>query len=72
MEGLLKQCHIVEVKPGYVVFGGFKVQDEHLNMYGTLHGGVSATLIDMVSSFALVKEEMELPNFGVSVDLNLS
>jgi acyl-coenzyme A thioesterase PaaI-like protein len=24
------------------------------------------------SSFALVKEEMELPNFGVSVDLNLS
>ena len=39
---------MVEAEPGKVVIGGFKVQEEHCNLMGTLHGGVSATLVDIV------------------------
>ena len=39
---------MVEAEAGKVVIGGFKVQEEHCNLMGTLHGGVSATLVDIV------------------------
>jgi len=49
-----------------------KVEPEHANMYGTLHGGFSATLVDAVTSYALVTDDIEsLRNLGVSVHLGL-
>ncbi|XP_011315256.1 acyl-coenzyme A thioesterase 13 [Fopius arisanus] len=47
----------------------FIVGDEHLNSAGTLHGGCSATIIDCISSYALMTKS-GFP--GVSVDLNVS
>ncbi|XP_076763903.1 acyl-coenzyme A thioesterase 13 [Xylocopa sonorina] len=45
------------------------VDKEHLNIGGTLHGGFTSTLIDCISSYAL----MSLNNQGgVSVDLHVS
>ena len=41
-------------------------------MMGTLHGGVGATLVDIVSTYALVKPDMEDTRLGVSVDMSLS
>ena len=46
------------------------VHDEHVNLQGGLHGGMSATLVDFVSTCAL--GTCENPRFGVSVDLNVS
>ncbi|KAG5860705.1 hypothetical protein JTB14_005541 [Gonioctena quinquepunctata] len=48
-----------------------KVDEEHLNPMGTLHGGFSALLVDVISSWAVLSHKnCEHPN--VSVDLNLT
>lgn len=55
-----------------------KVEEEHTNILGTLHGGCTATLVDVISSYALLThpklvENIEaFPNSGVSVDIHLS
>jgi len=69
---LLKHCHLVEAEPGRVVLGGFKVQEEHCNLMGTLHGGISASLVDIVSTIALMKPESQDTKFGVSVNISTS
>lgn len=48
----------------------FKVADEHLNRYGVLHGGFTASLIETVTSEALLAR----PNcpFGVSVEMHVT
>lgn len=48
----------------------FTVDKEHTNLNGTLHGGLTATLVDSISTVALVTTEPHLP--GVSTDLNVS
>ena len=49
-----------------------KVEQEHCNNYGTLHGGCTATLVDVVSTFALVEDtEESLMKLGVSVNMNI-
>lgn len=48
----------------------FKVAEEHTNRYGTLHGGMTATIVDNVSSMALIATEPY--ESGVSVDLSVS
>lgn len=48
----------------------FQVAEEHLNPMGTLHGGCTATLVDIVTSTALLATEKANP--GVSVDLCIS
>ncbi|XP_078041722.1 acyl-coenzyme A thioesterase 13 [Augochlora pura] len=45
----------------------FVVSEEHLNMGGTMHGGFTSTIIDCVSTYALMTYK-ECPP-GVSVDL---
>ena len=50
---------MVEAEAGKVVIGGFKVQEEHCNLMGTLHGGVSATLVD------IVRDAWHVPTLGV-------
>ncbi|XP_030372135.1 acyl-coenzyme A thioesterase 13-like [Scaptodrosophila lebanonensis] len=47
----------------------FKVAPEHLNMGGGLHGGYTATLVDMVTTYALMSKPCHP---GVSVDLSVS
>ncbi len=69
---LSTQCHVVDGKPGLIVVGGFKVRDEHTNLMGSMHGGVAATLLDIVTTMSLMKEDPTETKFGVSVDLNLS
>lgn len=48
----------------------FTVSEEHLNLGGTLHGGFTSTLIDCVSTYALMTRENGIP--GVSVDLHVT
>jgi acyl-coenzyme A thioesterase 13 len=47
-----------------------KVEEEHANKHGTLHGGLTATLVDNISTMALVCTERGVP--GVSVDMNIT
>ena len=46
------------------------VSEEHQNRGGTLHGGMTSTLVDAVSTWALLGTDE--PVAGVSVDLSLS
>lgn len=69
------QCHaaasLVDGDIGRCVVE-LKVGPEHANIYGTAHGGFSATLIDAVSTYALVTDDMEsLKKLGVSVNLSM-
>uniref|UniRef100_A0A1B6ETZ1 Thioesterase domain-containing protein n=1 Tax=Cuerna arida TaxID=1464854 RepID=A0A1B6ETZ1_9HEMI len=47
-----------------------KVSEEHSNSQGTLHGGLSATIVDCVSTLALVTHKRHA--VGVSVDLHVT
>ncbi|KAM5298335.1 acyl-coenzyme A thioesterase 13 [Ctenodactylus gundi] len=47
-----------------------KVEVEHTNKLGTLHGGLTATLVDCISTMALLCSERGAP--GVSVDMNIT
>lgn len=47
----------------------FTVEEEHENLGGTLHGGFTATLVDMISTYALMTSKREAP--GVSVDMHI-
>jgi acyl-coenzyme A thioesterase 13 len=60
---------IVAADPGKVV-AELTVEEEHQNAVGTLHGGLTATLIDSMTTVALLSMENGLP--GVSIDLNVS
>lgn len=48
-----------------------KVSPEHLNGAGGLHGGYIATLVDAVSTYALMTNEKGNSNAGVSVDMHI-
>ncbi|XP_012055529.1 PREDICTED: acyl-coenzyme A thioesterase 13-like [Atta cephalotes] len=49
----------------------FTVAEEHLNVGGFLHGGFTATVIDCVSTYALMTHKTDPPP-GVSVDLHVT
>lgn len=46
------------------------VSEEHLNRGGTMHGGFTSTLVDCVSTYALMSNDVTAP--GVSVDLHVT
>ncbi|XP_039270213.1 acyl-coenzyme A thioesterase 13-like [Styela clava] len=46
------------------------VKPEHLNVPGTMHGGLICTLVDTISTLAIASTKDN--KFGVSVDLNVS
>ena len=49
-----------------------KVEKEHCNTYGTLHGGLSAVLVDTISTLALITDdEASYSKLGVSVDMQI-
>ncbi|XP_067906240.1 acyl-coenzyme A thioesterase 13 [Heterodontus francisci] len=66
---VLNKMTVVSASPGKIVCE-MKVQQEHVNRAGTLHGGLTATLVDVVSTTALLNTERALP--GVSVDMNVT
>lgn len=45
------------------------MDETHLNQMGTLHGGLTATLVDSVSTLAIACAEKPP---GVSVDMNIT
>ena len=47
-----------------------KIEKEHLNAGGNLHGGFTALVADAVSTYGLMTAESQAP--GVSVNLNVS
>ncbi|XP_042793704.1 acyl-coenzyme A thioesterase 13 isoform X2 [Panthera leo] len=60
---------LVSATPGKLICE-MRVEDDHANKYGTLHGGMIATLVDNISTLALVSTERGAP--GVSVDMNIT
>ncbi|XP_075682676.1 acyl-coenzyme A thioesterase 13 isoform X1 [Rhinoderma darwinii] len=66
---VLSKLQLVSASPGKVICE-LKVDEEHTNHGGTMHGGFTATLVDMVSTVALMHTERGAP--GVSVDMNIT
>lgn len=46
-----------------------QVKKDHVNMFGSLHGGFTASLLDNITAYALMSKRTHP---GVSVDLNVS
>ncbi|XP_006787914.1 acyl-coenzyme A thioesterase 13 [Neolamprologus brichardi] len=66
---VLSKVDILSASPGKVVCE-MRVEEEHTNRGGTLHGGLTATLVDIVSTMAIMYSERGAP--GVSVDMNIT
>lgn len=69
-ESNLKKVNILSLEKGKCV-AELNIEEEHCNALGGLHGGFSATLVDCISSYAL----MSLPKGNkahVSVNINMS
>uniref|UniRef100_A0A674P143 Acyl-coenzyme A thioesterase 13 n=1 Tax=Takifugu rubripes TaxID=31033 RepID=A0A674P143_TAKRU len=60
---------VLSTSAGKVVCG-MRVEEEHTNKGGTLHGGLTATLVDVISTLAIMNSERGAP--GVSVDMNIT
>ena len=60
---------LVSAAPGKLICE-MKVEEQHANKRGTLHGGMIATLVDVISSLALLCTERGIS--GVSVDMNIT
>lgn len=66
---VLSKVDILSAVPGKVVCE-MQVAEEHTNRVGTLHGGMTATLVDVISTVAIMNSERGAP--GVSVDMNIT
>jgi len=63
-------CRLLSVEDGRVKVE-FEVKEEHTNPFGTLHGGCTASLVDIVTTAAILAKEGNT-HPGVSVDLTVS
>lgn len=68
---VLAKCQFIEGDVGRLV-ASLKVEEEHTNKGGTLHGGLSATLVDTISTLALTLPDGQNFSYGVSVNMDLS
>ncbi|XP_040928688.1 acyl-coenzyme A thioesterase 13 isoform X2 [Betta splendens] len=66
---VLQKVDVLSAAPGKVVCE-MRVEEEHTNRGGTLHGGLTATLVDVISTMAIMNTERGAP--GVSVDMNIT
>ena len=57
---VLEKVTLDSAAPGKVVCE-LKVEEEHTNKMGTLHGGLPATLVDNISTLALLCTDQGLP-----------
>lgn len=65
----LNGVKVIQAEQGKVTCE-LEVKEEHLNGHGTMHGGMLATLVDVVSTYAIgTAGENKL---GVTVDLSVS
>jgi len=69
VESIVQKCKLVDGDVGRCVCE-LTVEEEHQNPAHALHGGMTATLVDIVSTAALLTTEQA--KAGVSVDLNVS
>ena len=60
---------VTEARPGFVR-ATLPVTEATANFYGTLHGGATSTLVDIVGTMAVLSKDPLRP--GVSVELNVS
>lgn len=68
-EGVLKNLEVISLENGKCV-AEMDIKKEHTNPIGTLHGGLTATLVDVISSYGL--SSLEKANVAhVSVNLNI-
>ena len=66
------QCKFIQAEPKRILVG-LTLEKEHLNKFGGLHGGLSATLVDSISTVALVTDEEDFfKRLGVSVNLSVT
>ncbi|XP_017096373.2 acyl-coenzyme A thioesterase 13-like [Drosophila bipectinata] len=65
---IMKMIKITAGGDGRAV-GEFTVAPEHLNLAGTLHGGLTASIVDNVTTFALMSKGAHP---GVTANLNVS
>ncbi|XP_034016988.1 acyl-coenzyme A thioesterase 13 [Thalassophryne amazonica] len=66
---VLRKVDVLSAVEGKVVCE-MRVGEEHTNRGGTLHGGLTATLVDVISTMAIMCSERRAP--GVSVDMNVT
>ncbi|XP_040288831.1 acyl-coenzyme A thioesterase 13-like [Bufo bufo] len=66
---VMSKLQLVSASPGKIVCE-LKVDEEHTNNLGTMHGGFTASLVDTVSTAALLNTERGAA--GVSVDMNIT
>ncbi|KAM9230216.1 acyl-coenzyme A thioesterase 13-like [Dugong dugon] len=66
---VLEKVALVSHAPGRMVCE-MKVEEEHANVMGTLHGGLTASIVDNIPTLALLCTERGVPR--VSVDLNIT
>ncbi|KAJ8911949.1 hypothetical protein NQ315_012760 [Exocentrus adspersus] len=65
---VLEKVKIISIGNGNCT-AELKISEEHSNVMGGLHGGLSATLVDMISTYGLFSHKYgEVPS--VSVDLH--
>lgn len=69
-ESMLSKVVLLEVHDTGRLVAQFKVTPDITNQVGTLHGGFTATLVDCISSLALLAGGSPTP--GVSTDLSCS
>jgi len=66
---LSKTVEILSLQEGKGSFK-MKVDESHLNGLGTLHGGMTAFLVDYLTTIAVFTKPPHLP--GVSIDMSIS
>ncbi|VDP04547.1 unnamed protein product [Soboliphyme baturini] len=66
---VVRKVRLVELAPGRCKCE-FTVEEEHENPQGALHGGFTATMVDVTTTAALLATERGLP--GVSLQLDVS
>ncbi|OAA50390.1 thioesterase family protein [Metarhizium rileyi] len=67
---ILSDIQLTKVIPGTVTLQ-LKLSATHLNSKGSLHGAVSATLVDFVTGLAICSHDLR-ERTGASVDMHLS
>ncbi|KAF5283313.1 hypothetical protein FQR65_LT13970 [Abscondita terminalis] len=70
-DGVIKKVNIIKAENG-VCLGELKVDEEHLNPMHGLHGGLMATIVDCMTSYALITHKKSEAVPSVSVDLNMT
>ncbi|KRT81508.1 hypothetical protein AMK59_5515 [Oryctes borbonicus] len=72
-KGFDTHCHAVKILTAGngSIKAELKVANEHVNILGGLHGGYTATLVDVISSLGLLSHEKGLkPSVSVNMNIN--